>query len=75
MFSAKPANTNCSPDLSARFDAYFCTLGQGMAAKDLTHRRMDMAVRLDSLDDDTLAELGASREDIPRLVFSDLFVL
>lgn len=75
VLSRRPANTNCSPDLAARFDAYFCRLGQGIAAKDLTRQRLSMAVRLDAMTDADLAALGTSRAEIPRLVFSDLFAI
>ena len=69
------ANINCSPGLRAQFDVYFCTLGQGLAAKDLTQDRLAYAARLDRLPDPALAAMGIARDDIPRIVFRDLFCL
>ncbi len=67
------ANANYSPDLGARFDEYFCTMGHGLAAKDLTEPRVAHAARLDALPDDALRAMGIARDDIPRIVFRDLF--
>ena len=67
------ANRNFSPDLGARFDAYFCTLGQGLGAADLSGRRLAHAVHLDRLPDAALRQMGIARADIPRIVFRDLF--
>ena len=68
-----PANRNLSPALAARFDTYFCTLGLGLAAKDLRGPRLTRAVQLDALPDDALGQMGIAREDIPLIVFRDLF--
>lgn len=68
-----PANRNLSPALSARFDMFFCTLGLGLAAKDLRGPRLARAVYLDTLPDEALGQMGIARDDIPLIVFRDLF--
>ncbi len=70
-----PANTNYSPQLSAGFDALFCNLGFGIAAKDIRGPRLRRAVHLDGLPDAALRQMGIARADIPRIVFRDLFDL
>ena len=67
------ANRNYSPSLGHRFDAYFCTLGQGLGAKDITGTRLARAVALDRLPDAALRQMGIARADIPSIVFRDLF--
>lgn len=68
-----PANRNLSPALMSGFDALFCTLGLGLAAKDIRGPRLRRAVQLDGLSDDALTQMGIARTDIPRIVFRDLF--
>lgn len=70
-----PANRNYSPSLGYRFDAYFCHLGQGLAAKDIRGARLARAVHLDRLPDAALRQMGIARADIPSIVFSDLFTV
>ncbi|MCU4654735.1 hypothetical protein N8I71_18000 [Roseibacterium sp. SDUM158016] len=72
---ASPANCNYSPALGIRFDAYFCLLGQGLGARDLSGARLSLAVALDRLPDAALRQMGIARADIPRIVFRDLFTL
>jgi hypothetical protein len=68
-----PANRNYSPCLGARFDAYFCHLGQGLSPRHLTGTRLARAVHLDRLPDAALRQMGIARTDIPSIVFRDLF--
>ena len=67
------ANRNFSPRLSAGFDALFCTLGLGLGPADLRGARLARAVHLDALPDAALKQMGIARDDIPRIVFRDLF--
>ena len=67
------ANRNLSPRLGVDFDAYFCELGDGLAAKDLRGARLAHAAHLDALPDAALQQMGIARADIPRIVFRDLF--
>jgi hypothetical protein len=67
------ANRNYSPSLGHRFDAYFCTLGQGLGPRHLSGHRLARAVHLDSLPDAALRQMGIARADIPSIVFRDLF--
>jgi hypothetical protein len=67
------ANCNYSPSLGTRFDAYFCTLGQGLGPRHLSGHRLAEAVHLDRLPDAALRQMGIARADIPRIVFRDLF--
>lgn len=69
------ANCNCSPSLGSRFDAYFCTLGQGLGSRDISGHRLARAVHLDGLPDAALQQMGIARADIPSIVFGDLFVI
>lgn len=70
---ASTANRNFSPDLGARFDAYFCDLGHGLSTRYLRGDRLAHAVSLDRLPDAALQQMGIARADIPRIVFRDLF--
>ena len=70
-----PANRNYSPSLGARFDAYFCDLGQGLGPRHITGARLARAVHLDRLPDAALQQMGIARTDIPSIVFRDLFSL
>jgi hypothetical protein len=69
------ANRNYSPSLGIRFDAYFCTLGQGVGPQHLRGARLKHAVHLDGLPDAALRQMGIARADIPSIVFRDLFTI
>jgi hypothetical protein len=70
-----PANRNYSPSLGTRFDAYFCTLGQGIGPRHISGTRLARAVHLDGLPDAALQQMGIARADIPSIVFRDLFTI
>lgn len=67
------ANSNHSPRLGVVFDQWCCETGFVLSRCDLRGRRLDLAARLDALPDAALDGMGLVREDIPRLVFRDLF--
>jgi len=69
------ANRNYSPSLGTRFDAYFCTLGQGLGSGHVSGARLARAVHLDRLPDAALQQMGIARADIPSIVFRDLFTI
>ena len=69
------ANCNYSPSLGTRFDAYFCTLGQGLGSQHISGHRLARAVHLDGLPDAALQQMGIARADIPSIVFRDLFTV
>ena len=61
--------------LMARIDAFFATLGQGMNAYMHRKSRMDEIEALHAKSDAELAEIGITRDDIPRYVFRDTFYI
>ncbi|MDX1821741.1 MAG: hypothetical protein ACU0A4_16230 [Paracoccaceae bacterium] len=61
--------------LMARVDAFFAALGQGMNAYMHRKSRMDEIEALNAKSDAELAEIGITRDDIPRYVFRDTFYI
>lgn len=61
--------------LMARVDAFFASLGQGMNAYMHRKSRMDEIEALNAKSDAELAEIGITRDDIPRYVFRDTFYI
>jgi uncharacterized protein YjiS (DUF1127 family) len=61
--------------LLARIDAFFAGLGQGMNAYMHRKSRMDQIEAMNAKSDAELAEMGITRDDIPRYVFRDTFFL
>jgi uncharacterized protein YjiS (DUF1127 family) len=61
--------------LLARLDAFFAGLGQGMNAYMHRKSRMDEIEALNAKTDAELAEIGITRDDIPRYVFRDTFYI
>ncbi len=59
--------------LRARIDAYFVGIGQGVNAYGLRRARMHQILVLESQSDESLAELGLTRDQILPHVFRDLF--
>ncbi|MEH6751759.1 MAG: hypothetical protein V7698_15875 [Paracoccaceae bacterium] len=67
--------TDTRARLMARVDAFFATLGQGMNAYMHRKSRMDEIETLHAKSDAELAEIGITRDDIPRYVFRDTFYI
>ncbi|MDD9706924.1 MAG: hypothetical protein QUV10_03495 [Paracoccaceae bacterium] len=67
--------TDTRARLMARVDAFFATLGQGMNAYMHRKSRMDEIEALHAKSDAELAEIGITRDDIPRYVFRDTFYI
>ncbi len=61
--------------LMARFDAFFASLGQGINAYMHIKSRTDEIEALHAMSDAELAEIGITRDDIPRYVFRDTFYI
>ncbi|MCD1625838.1 MAG: DUF1127 domain-containing protein [Paracoccaceae bacterium] len=61
--------------LMARLDAFFAGLGQGMNAYMHRKSRMDEIEALNAKTDSELADIGITRDDIPRYVFRDTFYI
>lgn len=59
--------------LRERLDRFFIGLGQGFNAFLVARSRRDELIRLESMSDAELAQMGLKREDIPRYVFRDMF--
>lgn len=70
------ANTQILPShLRVRIDSFFATVGMGFNAYIERRSRMDQIQRLDAKSDAELAEMGLTRDGIPRHVFRDLFYI
>ena len=67
--------TDTRARLMARVDAFFATLGQGMNAYMHRKSRMDEIEALNAKTDSELADIGITRDDIPRYVFRDTFYI
>lgn len=59
--------------LRERVDAFFNSIGQGINAYAQYRSRADQVQALNAKSDDELAQMGLTRDDIPRYVFRDLF--
>lgn len=65
-------NAPLSSALRARLDTFFAGLGQGFNAYVESRSRINEINALNEKSDEELAEMGLTRDDIPRHVFRDL---
>lgn len=73
MQDQTPIGMAFTPALTARLDAYFLGLGQGVNAHALVRERRDLLCWLNAKSDAELALMGLARPEIPAFVFRDLF--
>ncbi|WP_158963576.1 hypothetical protein [Chachezhania sediminis] len=64
---------NIGTRVTAALDMFFASIGQGFNAYLTTNDHIGQMEQLFEKSDEQLAQMGLTREDIPRYVFRDLF--